>query len=111
MPNLRVLLAPDSFKGSLSAPEVARALAEGIANTNAQAECIRHPLADGGEGTLDVLVAAGFGVQGLGDSWLLGRPECRVPKLRAPLVPWLFLRSHRRRTCSWWLPRLMTSSD
>ncbi|HAA80021.1 MAG TPA: glycerate kinase, partial [Microbacteriaceae bacterium] len=50
MSNLRVLLAPDSFKGSLSAPEVARALAEGIANTNAQAECIRHPLADGGEG-------------------------------------------------------------
>lgn len=62
MSNLRVLLAPDSFKGSLSAPEVARALAEGIANTNAQAECIRHPLADGGEGTLDVLVAAGFGL-------------------------------------------------
>jgi len=60
MSNVRVLLAPDSFKGSLSAPEVATALAEGIRQAQPLAVCIEHPLADGGEGTVNVLAAAGF---------------------------------------------------
>lgn len=53
---MRLLLAPDSFKGTFSAAEVADALAEGAAAVGASAE--RCPLADGGEGTLDVLAGA-----------------------------------------------------
>ena len=59
-PSARLLIAPDSFKGSLSAPEVATALAEGIRQAQPLAVCIEHPLADGGEGTVNVLAAAGF---------------------------------------------------
>jgi len=53
---LRVLAAPDSFKGTLSAPTVAAALAAGAATVAAEAEPC--PLADGGEGTAAVLRAA-----------------------------------------------------
>jgi glycerate kinase len=49
----RVLLAPDSFKGTLSAPEVAAALAPSLERAGHAVE--RCPLADGGEGTADVL--------------------------------------------------------
>ncbi|MGA2512045.1 MAG: glycerate kinase [Candidatus Limnocylindrales bacterium] len=56
---LRVLLAPDSFKGSLSSVEVARALAEGWARARPQDELIRAPLADGGEGTLAAIAETG----------------------------------------------------
>jgi len=48
-----VLVAPDSFKGTLSASEVAAAVARGL--TSAGREAIELPLADGGEGTMDVL--------------------------------------------------------
>ncbi len=49
-----ILVAPDSFKGSFSADEVAQALAEGLATAGWQ--CDLAPLADGGEGTAGVLV-------------------------------------------------------
>jgi glycerate kinase len=55
---LRVLIAPDSFKGSLSAAAVAAALAEGWLSVRPGDLVTRLPLADGGEGTLDVLAAA-----------------------------------------------------
>jgi glycerate kinase len=55
---LKVLFAPDSFKGSLSAPEAARAMAEGWRRVWPSAECVLLPVADGGEGTLDALVTA-----------------------------------------------------
>lgn len=56
---MRVLIAPDSFKGSLTSVAVARALAEGW--RRARPDDVLHlvPLADGGEGTLDALLAAG----------------------------------------------------
>jgi glycerate 2-kinase len=50
-----VLVAPDSFKGTLSAVEVARALADGIREAGAEAEELA--IGDGGEGTMDALVA------------------------------------------------------
>jgi glycerate kinase len=56
---LRVLLAPDSFKGSLSSVEVARALAEGWARARPDDELIPAPLADGGEGTLAAIAETG----------------------------------------------------
>jgi glycerate kinase len=51
-----VLVAPDSFKGTLSATEVADAIARGVESAGMVAD--RCPLADGGEGTLDALAPA-----------------------------------------------------
>ena len=50
------LVAPDSFKGSFSAFEVAAALARGLRSAGREAHEL--PVADGGEGTMDVLLAA-----------------------------------------------------
>ena len=55
-----VLVAPDSFGGWRSAPEVARALVEQLEALGVRARA--HPMADGGEGTLDALLAHGPGV-------------------------------------------------
>lgn len=55
---MKVLVAPDKFKGSLSASEVADRLAEGLAA--AGVESYRMPLADGGDGSVDAAIAAGF---------------------------------------------------
>ncbi len=56
----RVLVAPDKFKGTLVASEVARAVALGLARARPDAlvECL--PVADGGDGTLDAAVSAGY---------------------------------------------------
>ncbi|MBB2498777.1 glycerate kinase [Amycolatopsis echigonensis] len=54
---LRVLVAPDSFKGSAGAAEAARWLAEGWAAVRRHDEMRELPLADGGEGTLDTVAA------------------------------------------------------
>ena len=53
---MRVLAGPDKFKGTLSAREAAAAIALGA--RRAGWECVELPLADGGEGTLDVLGGA-----------------------------------------------------
>ncbi|WP_414940934.1 glycerate kinase [Amycolatopsis sp. cmx-11-51] len=55
----RVVIAPDKFKGSLTAVEAAEAIAHGVRDALPEAEVSSCPVADGGEGTLDVLVAAG----------------------------------------------------
>lgn len=55
-----VVLAPDKFKGSLDAPGVADALATGIAGSAPHWQVRRAPVADGGEGTLDAALAAGW---------------------------------------------------
>jgi glycerate kinase len=54
----RIVVAPDSFKGSLSAPDVCAALARGFARAWPAAEVIARPMADGGEGTLDAILTA-----------------------------------------------------
>jgi glycerate 2-kinase len=55
---MRIVLAPDSFKESMTAPEAAAAMARGVRRVAPDAECIMMPMADGGEGTTDALVAA-----------------------------------------------------
>ncbi|MGC8659142.1 MAG: glycerate kinase [Desulfomonilaceae bacterium] len=55
---MRVIIAPDSYKGSLSAVEVAKAIRKGIHQIFQQAEIIEVPIADGGEGTVEALVVA-----------------------------------------------------
>ena len=57
------MIAPDSFKESASAERVAAALAAGILRAMPDADLIRVPMADGGEGTVDALVAATGGVK------------------------------------------------
>jgi len=63
---MRIVIAPDKFKGSLSAPEVARHLEKGLAKAwtasapSSALEVLRIPVADGGEGTLDAAVGSGF---------------------------------------------------
>lgn len=52
---LRVVIAPDSFKGTLGAAEAAEALAAGWRSRRPDDELLTLPLADGGEGTLDAL--------------------------------------------------------
>jgi len=54
-----VLIAPDSFKGSLTSVQVARALADGWLHALPEDEVVLCPLADGGEGTLAAIEAAG----------------------------------------------------
>ena len=56
---LTVLIAPDSFKGSLTSVEVARALAGGWSRARPDDTILLCPLADGGEGTLEAVAAAG----------------------------------------------------
>jgi glycerate 2-kinase len=53
-----VLVAPDSFKGSLDQVEVAAAIAAGVTRVLPRATVIRLPLSDGGEGWLETLVGA-----------------------------------------------------
>jgi glycerate kinase len=55
---MRVVIAPDKFKGSLSALQAAAAMARGVAKASAGASIARVPMADGGEGTTEALVAA-----------------------------------------------------
>jgi glycerate kinase len=71
----RVLIAPDKFKGSLTALAAAEAIARGIAAACPRAELVARPIADGGEGTAEAMGAA------LGGRWIeltvsdpLGRP-------------------------------------
>ncbi|MGB3958921.1 MAG: glycerate kinase, partial [bacterium] len=100
---MRIIIAPDSFKGSLTAAEVAASIERGVKRVLPQAETIPVPLADGGEGTVDALVSATGGrlvtkeVTGpLGERvkasyGLLGDGETAVIEMAAasglPLVP------------------------
>ncbi|MBU3995291.1 MAG: glycerate kinase [Actinobacteria bacterium] len=72
-----VVVAPDSLKGSCTAPDAARAIASGVRSALGQGARVRElPLADGGEGTLDVLVAAWGGtILEVATTDALGRPR------------------------------------
>lgn len=55
---MRVLVAPDKFRGTLTAREAASAIATGWLRSRPGDEIVQIPMADGGEGTLDALVDA-----------------------------------------------------
>jgi glycerate 2-kinase len=78
---LRVLIAPDSFKGSLTSLEVARALQAGWLRARPADEVRLAPLADGGEGTLVAIEAAG--------GWIRRTADARDPLDRPILADWL----------------------
>lgn len=58
---MKIVIAPDSFKDSLSAEKVADAIAAGLADVMPHAQLVKCPMADGGEGTVEAIVAAGNG--------------------------------------------------
>ena len=69
---MRIVIAPNAFKGSLSALDAAEAIAEGVRAAAPDADLVLVPIADGGDGTVDALVAATQG-------------ERRTLRVRGPL--------------------------
>jgi glycerate kinase len=69
---MRIVIAPNAFKGSLTAFEAAEAIAEGVRAAAPDADILLVPIADGGDGTVDALVAATGG-------------ERRTLRVRGPL--------------------------
>ena len=59
---MKVVVAIDSFKGSLSSMEAGQAIAEGVKHVYQSAEVVVRPLADGGEGTVEALVEGMGGI-------------------------------------------------
>ena len=58
---MKVVIAPDSYKGSIYAPDVARAMRNGVLRVVEDAETVLVPVADGGDGTLETLVETSGG--------------------------------------------------
>ena len=52
---MKILIAPDKFKGSLSAKQVCQSIAAGLNQTGKPLDITFHPMADGGEGSLAIL--------------------------------------------------------
>ena len=71
---VHVVIAPDKFKGTLSAAEVASALKTGLRAASPDIEVTIVPVADGGDGTVDAAVAAGFTRQSLTAAGPTGEP-------------------------------------
>jgi glycerate 2-kinase len=71
---VRVVVAPDKFKGSLDAAGVAAALAAGVRDVVADAVCELVPMADGGDGTVDAFLASGATPRRVGVTGPLGAP-------------------------------------
>ncbi|WP_460772686.1 glycerate kinase [Microbacterium sp. GXF7504] len=91
----RVVVAPDSFKGTIRAAAAARALAAGWRRADPDATLVLRPMADGGEGTLEAFAAsvpgvermpvsvtapAGSAGERIGASWLLLPPDAEAPE-------------------------------
>lgn len=73
---MKIVIAPDSFKESLTAREVAQAIAQGVLDVLPDAQVVLVPMADGGEGTLEAVLAATDGQrQSLNVADALGRPR------------------------------------
>jgi glycerate kinase len=70
---MRIVVAPNAFKGSLSALEAAEAIRDGVLAAMPDAEIVLVPIADGGDGTVEALVAATGG-------------ERRSVRVRGPLA-------------------------
>jgi glycerate kinase len=58
---MKILIAPNAFKGSLKASEAANIIRDGIISSGFSGECILHPVADGGDGSLEVWSAQSEG--------------------------------------------------
>ena len=79
--SLTILIAPDSFKGSLTSIQVAQALADGWTRARPDDTILLCPLADGGEGTLEAVGAAG--------GWTWEEADVTDPLGRSITARWL----------------------
>jgi glycerate kinase len=71
---MRVVVAPDKFKGSLDAAAAAEALAAGVRDAIPDAVCDLVPMADGGDGTVDAFLASGATARTVPVTGPLGAP-------------------------------------
>lgn len=86
---MKIVIAPDSFKDSLSAADVASAIANGLREVLPDAKLVECPMADGGEGTIDAILSTVNG-------------ELRTASVTGPLGDTV--------TASWgWLPESQTA--
>lgn len=85
---MKIVIAPDSYKESLSALEVATAIEQGFREIWPDADYLKLPLADGGEGTVEAMVEATAvescmlrspGRWGIASMRFMGFPAMRVP--------------------------------
>ena len=79
---MKIVIAPDSYKESLSALEVAGAIERGFREIYPDADYHKLPVADGGEGTVEAMVAATQGRrQGIGIVWASSKMRMLFAKL------------------------------
>ena len=72
---MKVVIAPQSFKGSISALDAAKAMEEGVLRIVSDAETVLVPVADGGDGTLETLVeATGGDIRSVTVTGPIGKP-------------------------------------
>tara|TARA_B100001123_G_scaffold177046_1_gene202979 strand:- start:435 stop:1604 length:1170 start_codon:yes stop_codon:yes gene_type:complete len=72
---MKIVIAPDSYKGSIYAPDAAKAMAEGVLRVLPNADIDIVPIADGGDGTLETLVEISSGqIETLEVTGPLGNP-------------------------------------
>lgn len=88
---MRLLVAPDKFKGSLTARQASEAIARGWLRAWPGCEAISHPVADGGDGTLDAIESATGARRRTTSARNARGRECEVP--------WLWDST----TCSAWI--------
>jgi glycerate kinase len=88
--SMRIVVAPDSFKGSLTADEAAAAIAGGVGRVLPDAEVLLRPVADGGEGTVAAALRAGYAARVVRVSGPDGRPVEAVLRSmpRSPSWSW-----------------------
>ncbi len=78
-----MLLAPDKFKGCLTATDICAELRRGLTAGPRQIEVVLRPIADGGDGTLEAALVAGFQSRVVEAADALGRPVSRRIGVRA----------------------------
>ena len=94
---MRVVIAMDSFKGSLSSIEAGKAVAEGVRRADGAIECVVCPVADGGEGTSAALTEGLHGKRCACGSRVRSARRSRrntASKATSPYWKW-----HRQRAC------------
>ena len=88
---MKFVLAPDSFKESMSAAQAVCAMRNGVLSVMPEAECVGLPMADGGEGTVDAVVDALDGRRIVVDvedplGRVTGATFCYVPHRRLAVI-------------------------
>lgn len=81
---MHIVACPDSFKGSLTSPEAASAIRRGFKRAHARFQVTEKPLADGGEGTVEVLVR---GASGSIEEWEVTGPLWEKVRARLGILP------------------------